>query len=755
MNYRYLGRATPRIDAREVVTGSKLFLDDVRLPGMLIGKALRSPLPHAEIREIDVRKAKEVPGVHAVLTYMDVPPWKVGMPRHYPVLGKRVRYVGDPVALVAAETEEAALEALDLIRVEYEPLPAVFDPQEALKPGAVRLYEEFEGNEVPLGVPWFGPESLKELRVGDPERGFSEADVVVEGCYSYESFANPLPPEPPGAIALWEDPGTVRVWLTSQGPYFDQMVLYYLMDRKYEVKVVGVSCGGSYGSKGMIIPIALRAILLARASGRPVKFCLDKGEHLSTFTLRLGTRFEGRVGMKGDGRVTAISGSWIINTGCYSAVTQAQVAVGLGEAQIAIRCPNWDIRPKIVLTNRQPSGWIRGFGGQELKAVLFPLLHEAMARLDIDPVEFIQRNFVKPGDGYFWRDGRWWTYRGVDFAEAIRRGAEAFGWKEKWKGWLKPSRVEGSKRVGVGVGVHGNADVGEDVSEAYLRIDPNFTVTLYCCVAEQGGGQRSNLCKMVAEVLKIPLQWVRITPADATVNPYEYGLVGSRGTYAIGSAVIRATEDARRKLLEMASRKLGLPPDALDTEDGVIFCRQDPSRRLTWREAMGVTRTLLGYGRFEPDFSLTNFLVSFVELQIDIETGRVELLRVVNATDVGQVIDPLCLQNQLNGCLGSAGIDSALFEETVLDPRTGRVLNPNMIDYRWRTFLELPDLQNVILETPFPSHRFGAVGVGEIATSPGPAAVLMAASNALGRFIRRYPLTPDRILEVLKERSRP
>ena len=170
---------------------------------------------------------------------------------------------------------------------------------------------------------------------------------------------------------------------------------------------------------------------------------------------------------------------------------------------------------------------------------------------------------------------------------------------------------------------------------------------------------------------------------------------------------------------------------------------------------MGVTRTLLGYGRFEPDFSLTNFLVSFVELQVDIETGRVELLRVVNATDVGQIIDPLCLQNQLNGCLGSAGIDSALFEETVLDPRTGRVLNPNMIDYRWRTFLELPDLQNVILETPFPSHRFGAIGVGEIATSPGPAAVLMAASNALGRFVRRYPLTPDRILEVLKERSKP
>ena len=747
--YRFIGKATPRKDAADITTGRAKFINDIKLPNMLYGKVLRSPYPHADIVSIDTGKAKKLTGVKAVLTYRDVPDWKMGNPPHLRILDSKVRFVGDAVALVAAETEEIASEALQLIDVDYEPLPAVYDVEEATKPDAPQLYTEFPDNVLPPKAPWFGPNALQNIIIGDADKGFKEADIISKGTYAYENIPNPLPPEPPGAIAEWEGPDTVHVWLSSQGPYFDRLTLYYTLGRKVDVKVTACQCGGSYGSKGTSFPIILQAIVLAKAAGSPVKLCLTKEEHLTTFTLRLGSRIHGRVGMKKNGTVTAIAGEWLVNTGYYSAITQGQVAVGCGEAQLMVRCKNWDLKSKVVCTNRTSSGWVRGFGGQELICVLIPLLTAAMEKAEIDPFEFFKKNFMKPGEGYYWRDGNWWVSRVVDFTKAMDKGAEAFGWKKKWQGWLKPTAVNGTKRTGVGVGVLGNADVGEDISEAYLRLDPNHTAMLYLSICEQGTGQRSNLCKMAAEVLQISPERISIIPNDPSLSPYEFGSVGSRGTYAIGSAVIKAAEDAKQKLFEIAAPKLQASPEALETKDGIIYVKDRPDKSIPWRAAMGVTRTILGYGRFEPDFSLCNCVMTFVEVEVDVETGKVELLNVVNATDVGQIIDPPSLENQLNGCIGSAGIDSAVFEESLFDKANGRILTANMIDYKWRTFAELPEIRNVILETPFPSHRFGAVGVGEIATAPGPSAVLMAVSNAIGKRLYSYPVTPDKVLSAL------
>jgi xanthine dehydrogenase molybdenum-binding subunit len=415
---------------------------------------------------------------------------------------------------------------------------------------------------------------------------------------------------------------------------------------------------------------------------------------------------------------------------------------------IMAQCPNWDLKNHVVVTNRNASGATRGFGGQELKCSFIPLLCLAMEKANLDPFEVLKKNYVKPGGGYYWRDGNWYNFRGVDFSKAMNEGAEKFGWKEKWKGWLRPTLVEGARRRGIGVGVHGNADIGEDAAEAYVQLGYNSTATIFLCVTEHGTGQKSNYLKMVAEVLQIHPERISMTPADSLVTPFEFGPVGSRGTYAIGSAVIRAAEDARKKLLEFAAPKLGVMADELDTADGVVFVKSDPRKGIKWR-AMGNDRTILGYGRFEPDFTMCNFMMSFVEVEVDTETGKVTLLKVVNATDVGQIIDPHGLEGQLNGCIGSAGIDSAIFEETVLDRRTGHIMNANLIDYKWRTSAELPALEHVVLETPFPSHRFHAVGVGEIATSPGPSAILMAASNAVGTWLYEYPVTPQRILKAL------
>lgn len=747
--YRFIGKPVPRKDARDITTGRAKYINDISVPHMLHGKVLRSPHPHANIRNIDTSKAKALSGVKAVLTYRDVPNWKIGNPLHLRVLGSKMRFVGDSVALVAAETEEIAYGALELIDVDYEILPSVYDVEKAIEKDAPQLYDIFSNNIMPQIAPFFGDNVLQNIIIGDTEAGFKEADVLSEGTFEYNNITNPLPPEPPGAIAEWEDPDTVHLWISSQGPYFDRLTLYYMLGRKVNVKVTACQCGGSYGSKGNSPPIYLQAIMLAKAAGRPVKLCLNKEEHFNAFTLRLGSRIRGKVGMKKDGTVTAISGDWFVNTGYYSMITQGQVAVGLGEAQLAIRCENWDLKSKTICTNRNASGWIRGFGGQELISALFLLLSQGMEKIDIDPFEFFKKNYVKYGDRNIWRDGLWWKSKVIDFTKAMDKGAETFDWHTKWKGWLKPTSINGPKRTGVGVAVLGNADVGEDVSESYVRLDPTSHVMLYTSICEQGTGQRSNLAKIAAEVLQISPESVHIVPQDPSVSPYEFGSVGSRGTYAMGNGVIKAAENAKRKLFEIAASLLDTTPESLETRDGLIFIKSKPEKSIPWRAAIGVTRTIIGYGRHEPDYSLCNMLMSFVEVKVDIETGKVYLLRIVNATDAGQIIDPPSLENQLNGCLGSAGIDTAIFEESVLDESIGRLLNPNLIDYKWRTFTELPKIKNVILETPFPSHRFGAIGVGEIATAPGPSAVLMAISNAIGQRVVEYPATPDKILKAL------
>jgi CO/xanthine dehydrogenase Mo-binding subunit len=750
--YKFIGTTVPRRDAKEIVTGQTRYLNDLAFVDLLHGKVLRSPHAHAVIRKVHTGRAKRLRGVRAVLTWEDNPGWKGGVPACTPVLDNKVRFVGDAVALVAADTEMIAEDALRLIDVEYEILDAVFDVEEALKPGAPQLYEEIPGNDVPPLFPDLGPDGLKELVLGDCEKGFAEAEVVTEGTFAYENIPNPLPPEPPGAVAMWEEPNRLTMWVTSQAPYFDKFILSDVTNRSLDIRIHGQPCGGSYGSKRMSWQVHCYAALLARATGKPVKLLLTKEEHMAAFTVRPGSRIRAKVGMKRDGTITAVSGKWFINTGYHSTVTQAQIAVGCGEAMLAVKCRNWDLKPVIACTNRTASGMVRGFGGQELKCALIPLLGLAMEKAGLDPFDVLRKSFIKPGEGFFWRDGVWRTYRGVDYGKAMEAGAERFGWNDKWKGWLRPSAVDGPKRRGVGVGVHGNADIGEDPHEAYVRLNlPEGSATILSALVEHGTGQISNYIKMVAEILQLPLDRVSISASDSMFVPFDFGPAGSRGTYAIASAIISAAEDARKKLLELASPVLEAPPGTVDTADGMVYLKGDPEKRIPW-VALGWARTITGFGRFEGDHTLSNCVMSFVEVEVDTETGETRLIRVVNATDVGRVIDPQGLEGQLNGCLGSGGIDSALFEETIIDGN-GRTLNANLIDYKWRTSAQLPLIDNVVLETPAPTHRFHAFGVGEVTTSPGPSAVLMAVSNAIGRWMHEYPLTPQRILEAGNERA--
>ncbi|MGW8302543.1 MAG: xanthine dehydrogenase family protein molybdopterin-binding subunit, partial [Desulfobacterales bacterium] len=482
-DYRFIGKATPRKDAVDIVTGKAKYIDDLELPGMLHGKVLRSPYPHALIKNINTTGAEKSRGVKAVLTHKNVPPWRTGTPRHVHILDKKLRFVGDAVALVAAETAQMAKEALDLIEVTYEQLPAVYDVAEAIKSDAPQLYDEFPGNLIPLDVPVFGPQTLASLKLGDAAKGLEASDYIAEGTGSYENIPNPLPLEPPGVVAEWSGPDSLTVWSATQSASWHRFIMLSKMGFP-DIRTISTQCGGSFGSKNYSAQPMLYAAALAQATGRPVKVYFSKEEHFGAFALRLGSRFCGKVGIKKDGTVMAVQGEWLVDTGAFCDMAQAQVAVGLGELQLLLRCANWDIKSKLVCTNRNASGIVRGFGGQELESALLPILTQALKQGNIDPVAFFKQNYVKPGEEYYWRDGNRWVSKSKDYSEALERGAQTFGWSEKWKGWLKPTSVNETKRVGVGVSVHGNADVGEDVSEAYVRLNPDATVTIHACVAE-------------------------------------------------------------------------------------------------------------------------------------------------------------------------------------------------------------------------------------------------------------------------------
>jgi CO/xanthine dehydrogenase Mo-binding subunit len=724
---------------------------------MLFCRVLRSPHPHAKITRIDVSRAKAIPGVKAALTWKDVPDWKCGLPPHRKVLDERVRFVGDSVALVAAESRDIGDEALRNIDVEYEVLPFVLDCEESEKEGAPQLYEQFPGNEIPAVTP-FSKEPFKSIMVGDVKKGFEECAYVAEGYYCYDSNPHPLPPESPGIIAQWTSPIALTIWYNGAAPHLQKFNAEITMPG-VAVRVISCHSGGSYGSKQLIPHMLMQAAVLAKATQRPVKFIMDRIEHFNTYELRQGSRMRGKVGMTRDGIINAVEGMWYTDSGMSSTYAQAQTAVGLGEAQAFLgKCKNWALDTKLIATNHSSQAPIRGFGGQECKAALIPLVCTAVRAANMDPFEVFRKNFVSAGDSYIWRDYLWWEVKSVNYKPAMDAAAEKFGWKDKWKGWEVPTWVspDGKYASGVGVGVHGNADIGEDPTEAFVKFHPFGSITVQCCIGESGGSQRHAAQKMAAEIMKVPFEGVQVVAADTHGTPYDAGLIGSRGTITIGTAVIRAAKDARRKLLEMASEKMKIPAEALDTENFMVFIRDKPEVRIPWIGITGTPEmTITGEGVYTQDFSKPNFAMYFAEVMVNLETGEAKLVRALEGTDVGQIIDKTSVKMQAEGSFGAAGADTALFEEIIIDKNNGHILNGNMIDYKWRTFNEFPPFDAVVLESGFDSESFNAVGFGEISGSPAPPAILMAISNAIGKEVTHYPATADVVLRALGKMKNP
>ncbi|MCL2162939.1 MAG: xanthine dehydrogenase family protein molybdopterin-binding subunit [Oscillospiraceae bacterium] len=760
--YRYIGKTNvPRKDAADIVTGKTVFLDDFSVPKMLIGKVLKSPHAHANIVNIDAEKARNLPGVRAVLTWKEVDQsWKMGWPPQKPILGPKVFFVGDSVALVAAETEEIANAALDLIDVEYEVLPAVFDGLEAVKDGAPQLFPEFKNNIVTPGYfPIFqkdGP--FWHLIKGNIDEGFEECAYIAEDTVAFAKKAAPLSPEPPGTIVQWEGGRNFRVWVTSQSSYICKIFnSFTIPDSDWTISTFNI--GGSYGNKQSLNVQVSSAALLSMAANRPVKLYQTKVEQMVAYETRLGSQVHARIGMDRDGVVRAVKAKWTVDAGAHSNHTQGQVGVGIGEAQLVMaKCKHWDLDTELVVTNKCPAGIVRGYGGQELNSCLSLLMGRTMEAGGLDPVEVYKRNYACDGDELTWRDGRNWRIHSVNYVKAIEETAAKFEWDKKWKGWGVPTwkSPDGKKLRGVGCGIIGNCDVGEDSTEAYVRVSPDIAgekahVIMQCNVTESGMGQRSNLAKMVAEVLNVPYESVALTPPDTSINPTGFGLCGSRGTITYGRAVTSAAEDVKQQLFKLAGPHLGVPVEAMALENFCVVNRSRPGKFVSWKQLIPPDLTLTGYGAHLENFSTPNFCIVFVEAEVDTETGKTTVVNMTSGTDAGQVIDPAALEMQFHGGIGAASLDTALFEENIVDPVTGRQLTFNMLEYKWRPFNEFPEFKTVMLSSQFDTFKFKAVGVGEITGGAAASACMQAISNAIGTKVEEYPATPAVVLKALNK----
>lgn len=763
--FRHIGKYRVRADARDIVTGRATFLDDFTVPRMIYAQVLRSPYAHARIISIDKTEAEAMPGVHCVITYKDMPKgWTLGWPPHKDLMAEEVYFAGDPVAVVAADTVDIAREALHKIKVEYEALPAVFDALDALQPDAPVLYPgKFKSgtNEVDPGVPHFQPEGpFWQVIEGDIEEGFKNCKYVGETMVEFNKMCSPNAPETPSCIVRWEGGNDYTVWASSQSPFICKL---YNGPRipKSNLRVKTFNVGGSYGNKQTLSETILCCASAAIKTGRPVKLVLSKAEQFAAHEQRLGSKIHAKIGMTEDGIFDAVQGCWYIDTGALCDATQGQIGVGLGEAQLVMaKCRHWDLDSKCVVTNKCPAGIVRGYGGQELNSCLARVMAHCMMLADKDPVEIFKKNYVNVGDKYYWRDGLIWQNRGTsNYPHTMELAAEKFGWKDAWKGWLKPTRVEGRMAYGVGVGVIGNADVAEDNTQCIVRIQSDVkgrygTLIVQTDITESGMGQRAAAAKFAAEVMNVPIERVYVTDPDSLSNVVNFGLCGSRGTITVGKAVSKAALDAKKKVLELGALHFNCSPEQLETKDFQVYMRDRPEKSIPIKKLGPKDLNIVGYGEHVEQFDVPSMCMFFCEVGVDLDTGETKVVRFMQGTDIGQIIDNRMVRMQLQGGVGSASLDTATMEECIYDTEgTGKMLTTGQIEYKCRTFNDMPKHSCVIEESHPDTFMFKAIGIGEISGAAGASAVLMAISNAIGVEVNAYPATPDMILKAMKSKE--
>lgn len=765
--YKYVGENIKRVDGLDKVTGYAKYVDDIKMPGMLYAKIKQSPYAHARIIKVDTSKAEALEGVKAVITGADVPN-RVGLYLEDKTFlaTDKVRFIGEAVAAVAAVTPEIAEEAVELIEVEYEELPGVFSAMDAIKHDAPLIHEDLGNYKYgPIFFPKPGTNISNhyKIRKGDIEKGFAEADYIMENEF-YVPHIQHAPIENHSVIALTEPSGKVTVWSACQSPYAVRKALSVAFNLPlHKVRVISPAVGGGFGGKAGTTLEGITIPLSQKCMGRPVKLTYTREEDMIGSFVRQGCLAKIKTGVKKDGRIVAEENTFYWEGGAYTEYGVNIARAGGYASTGPYDIPNVKADSYCLYTNQPVGGPYRGFGMSEIHFAIEQNLDMVAAQMGIDPVEFRKINAIKEG-GHTVTGQQLYNVGITKCIEAVEKDIE-WGKEEKPSG---PNKVRGK---GIACMYKAPSQPNNVASSAVVKINEDGTANLLVTAMDIGQGSNTVLAQIAAEVLTIPVEKISVITGDTDVTPYEWQTVASRITYCAGNAVKKAAEDAKEQMLKLASIGLGLPAEYLELKDEHVVSIVYPDRKISiaslalgleMPDGSGVHGPIIGRGSFIPPnvrntdketgqgekpVAFWTFGAQAVEIEIDTETGQIEVIKVAAAYDVGKAINPQLCKAQIEGGIVQ-GIGSALLEQQIMEK--GKVLNPNFVDYKIPAVRDVPEMIVRIVEVPEVTGPYGARGVGEPAMVPTAPAIANAIYNALGIRINSLPLTAEKVLYAIK-----
>ncbi len=760
----FVGWPSPNREAAAKATGEAIFIDDMALPGMLHAALLLSPHAHARILSIDTRAAESLPGVRAVVHvfnsphnvynsamrfYGDNDPF--AMPETEYVFDHTVRFVGDRVAAVAADSAEIARAAIKLIKVVYEPLPAVFDELAALEPGAPQANPNgLDGTNICGGRLAYGSHAEAEVlaAVDASEHVFEDTFWTSKVHHGYL--------EPVCHIATYARDGKLTVYTPSQNVFCFRDVIAQAVGLPHSrVRVIKGLVGGAFGGKLEVMHEPVVA-LLAMRTFRPVKLRLDRREVFLATRSRHPGVLTVRTGVSGDGKMRGQVVRSLLNTGAYAGSGPNTVGAQSGKTFILYSVPHMFYDGVAIYTNTPPAGAMRGYGCPQIMLVRETHIDRICREMGFDPVQFRLENVLQPHQK---------TCMGADIhnariADCLRLGAEAFQWSRR-RSEAEATRGERLRRgVGVALAVHGNGwwPVYQDLTTITIRLHDDGTAVLLTGTHDLGTGSRTVLAQIAGEVLTIHPSLIEVVEADTDVTPFDLGAQASRTTYIAGNATIMAARSLRGQILEEAAHMLKTDAEALDLLGGAVILKRDSSRQFSIAEVVASAqrgasgapqRDLLATESFESLDSIDSYVADFCEVEVDTETGRVRVLDFLAAHNSGRVINPMLFEGQVHGGI-HMGLGYALSEEMIIDPQTGALTNPHLKKYHMFKASEMPRIRVLTVEDPEEAGPFGAKSIGECATDAVAPAVVNAVNHALELELRQVPLTPQRILAALQ-----
>ncbi len=754
-----VGRRLPKVDAWAKVTGETRYADDLVLPRMAYAKLLRAQHPHARIRRVDAAAARAVPGVYAVITGEDFPPVRFGIlpvsQDEEPLCRDKVRHVGDPVAAVAAVDEETAERAARLIAVDYEPLEPLMSIERALAEGTERIHEYGDGHNV---------HKLVSLEFGDVAEGFREADLVREDAFFFEGNTH-LPMEQHAAVAQWTADGKLTLWSSTQTPHYVHRALGKVLGLPLSrIRVIATPNGGGFGGKSDPFSHEMVVARLAQLTGRPVKTTLTREEVFYTHRGRHPVLMWVRSGVRRDGEILALHFRTWLDGGAYGSYGVASTFYTGALQTVTYRVARYKFEGCRVFTNKPPCGPKRGHGTPQPRFALEVHLDRIAEQLGLDPAAMRRRTVVPQHQ----KTVNHLTVTTCGLPECIDRVVEASGWTRKFRR-LPYGRGIGfaasAYLSGAGLPIYRN-DLPH--SGVVVKIDRGGGVAVFCGSTDIGQGSDSVLAYVVAEVLGIQPEDVRVVTADTDLTPVDLGSYSSRVTLMTGNAAKDAAEKLRALLVDAAARKLEVGPAEISTREGRLFVRGDPARALAFDEAARLAEaaagTLVAAGSYTPPRRAArykgagvgptpaySYSACAVEVRVDPETGEIRVERVWIAHDGGTAINPLLVEGQVEGSVYMA-LGEALMEESAFRPH-GLHKIPSMLEYKSPTTLETPEITTFLVETRDPEGPFGAKEAGQGPLLPVIPAVANAVYDAVGVRIDEVPITPEKVLLALDRKA--